>query len=144
MVFLDVEMPEMDGFEVGRRIYENNPECKLIIATGRVERFKEAFKIHAYRFITKPFQQDEVNDVIEAVTIGRCYRRDLPLCEIEKLLDEQLFFRINKQYIVNLSYITDYKNNTAYIGEDTFNVARRRQKEFMQFFWDLLKIEDKR
>lgn len=172
-IFLDVEMPEADGFEIGRRIYEKNPDCKLIMATGRVERFKEAFKIHAYRFITKPFEQDEVDDVIEAVTevllrvdslelylhrlqyqvqqkdilyfrafnsyveavtIGRCYRRDLSLRAIEELLDERLFFRINKQYMVNLSYVTGYGNHKVHIGGDTFNVARRKWKEFVQKF----------
>lgn len=64
VVFLDVEMPELDGIETGRKIFEINPECKIIIATGRIERFKEAFRINTFRFITKPFLEEEVEEVI--------------------------------------------------------------------------------
>ena len=38
-VFLDIDMPQMDGIETGKRIGEKNPECKIIMATGRVDRY---------------------------------------------------------------------------------------------------------
>lgn len=173
MVFLDIEMPELDGFEVGRVIYTKNPACKIIMATGNIDRFKEAFKINVFRFITKPFQQDEVDDVmngllelsfgqdylelylnrvqynvrqrdimyfraynsyVEAMTVERCYRRDLSLNAIEEVLDKRLFFRINKQYVINLSFVTRYENHNIYISDEILTVARRRRKEFIDFF----------
>lgn len=54
-VFLDIEMPKMDGIQVGKEIMKKNPDCRIIMATGRVERVKEAFYIQAFRFVTKPF-----------------------------------------------------------------------------------------
>ena len=64
IVFLDLDMPEMDGIELGKRIIENNLDCKIIVATGRVDRYKEAFTIQALRFVTKPFDKKEIEEAL--------------------------------------------------------------------------------
>lgn len=66
IVFLDIEMPNLDGIETGREILKRNPDCKIIMATGIQERFKEAFQIRAVRFVTKPFQKEEVEEALNA------------------------------------------------------------------------------
>lgn len=67
VVFLDIDMPELDGIETGREILKRNPDCRIVMATGMVERFKEAFQIRAVRFVTKPFVKEEVEEALEAV-----------------------------------------------------------------------------
>ena len=37
------------------------------MATGKVERFKESFKINAFRFVTKPFISSEIEEAIETL-----------------------------------------------------------------------------
>ena len=66
IVFLDIDMPDLDGIETGEEILKRNPECKIIMATGIVERFKEAFKIKAVRFLTKPFVKEEIEEALDA------------------------------------------------------------------------------
>ena len=66
IVFLDIDMPELDGIEVGKLIKKCHPKCKIIMATGKVERFKESFIINAFRFITKPFVYDEIKEALQA------------------------------------------------------------------------------
>lgn len=65
-VFLDIEMPYMDGIELGKKIRERNSKCKIVMATGKMERFKEAFRIQAIRFVTKPFVREEVGEALKA------------------------------------------------------------------------------
>lgn len=67
VVFLDIEMPGLDGIETGKELKRRNPDCKIIMATGKVERFKEAFHIQAMRFITKPFDKREIEEALKAV-----------------------------------------------------------------------------
>ena len=72
-VFLDMDMPDIDGIEVAREIRKINPECVIIMATGRGDRFREAFHINASDFITKPFQIEDVKvaiDIIEKSMFG--------------------------------------------------------------------------
>lgn len=40
---------------------------------------------------------------------GRKYRADQNLAELEKELDSSFFFRANRQYIINISFIKSYK-----------------------------------
>ncbi len=65
LVFLDIDMPEMDGIETGERIRDINPDCRIIIASGREDRFKETYDIDALRFISKPYCEKEVRGAIE-------------------------------------------------------------------------------
>lgn len=74
LVFLDIEMPGFDGIETGEHIMEVKPACKVVIASGREDRIKETFKIKAMRFVSKPYDKDEVQEALEAcldtITIG--------------------------------------------------------------------------
>lgn len=66
-VFLDIEMPELDGIETGKMLKRINPGCQIILATSKTEYFKEGFKIDALRYITKPFDTREIEESLEAV-----------------------------------------------------------------------------
>lgn len=66
LVFLDIDMPGMDGIETGRQIQHFHPDCRVVMATSMAERFKEAFQIQAFRFVTKPFEALEIEEVIHA------------------------------------------------------------------------------
>lgn len=70
ILFLDIEMPEFDGIETGKKLRENGKDCKIIVATSRVDRFKEAFHINTFRFITKPFEIDEIREVLQDAVIS--------------------------------------------------------------------------
>lgn len=169
VVFLDIEMPQMDGIELGKQIKEKNPGCKIVMATGMVERFKEAFQIRALRFVTKPFVRDEVKEALEAAVegifftksievyagrnkyelpeekiayirayngyselyaVGKTFRRESSLSELEAVLNEKMFVRINREVIVNLSMIREYGGAQIKIEDRELYVSRRRRKEF--------------
>lgn len=63
-LFLDIEMPDMDGIEVGHKLRDRNMDCKIIMVTSREERFREAFIINAFDFINKPFEKEEIKAVL--------------------------------------------------------------------------------
>ena len=64
LILLDVQMPEMDGFEVCRRLKENptTQDIPVIFLTARSESedIMTGFMLGAIDYITKPFNSDEV------------------------------------------------------------------------------------
>lgn len=67
IIFLEIDMPGLDGIEAGRLIRKINPNALIIIASDRIERFKETYEINALRFITKPYDEEELSSVLSTV-----------------------------------------------------------------------------
>ncbi|MGI9153651.1 MAG: response regulator [Rubrivivax sp.] len=58
LAILDLNLPDMNGFEVGQRIHELQPQCALIYCSAHNERSHRdrAFNEGAIDFIEKPFE----------------------------------------------------------------------------------------
>ncbi len=61
-LLLDIQMPEMNGFEILKRIKENNSNTPVIIisAHGSIENAIKATKLGAFDFIEKPIDRDKL------------------------------------------------------------------------------------
>lgn len=61
-VFLDIQMPEMNGFEVLKKIKEQKPSASVIIisAHGSVENAIKATRLGAFDFLEKPIDRDKL------------------------------------------------------------------------------------
>lgn len=66
LVLLDLKIPKISGMEVLEKIKENSPETVIIILTGNatIDNAVEAMKKGAYDFITKPFEVEELLDIV--------------------------------------------------------------------------------
>lgn len=64
IVFLDIMMPRMNGYEVCRRIVDSpeykNVQIVLLTAKGQEVDRKQGLELGARRYMTKPFDPDEV------------------------------------------------------------------------------------
>ncbi len=67
VVLLDLQMPQMDGVEVLKRIKEENLSPEIIIMTGHatVNTAIEAMKLSAYDYVTKPFKIEKLDILIK-------------------------------------------------------------------------------
>jgi two-component system nitrogen regulation response regulator NtrX len=61
-LLLDIQMPEMNGFEALKKVKETKPELSVIIisAHGSVENAIKATKLGAFDFIEKPIDRDKL------------------------------------------------------------------------------------
>jgi DNA-binding NtrC family response regulator len=65
LMFLDLQMPGMDGIEVLRKLKDHTDLPVIIItAFGTIEKAVQAMKEGAFDFITKPFSPDHLDLVI--------------------------------------------------------------------------------
>ncbi len=62
VVTLDITMPEMDGIEALEHILKEDPAANavMITAAGQQDKLIQALRIGAKRFISKPFNEEEI------------------------------------------------------------------------------------
>ena len=78
-VITDLVMPKVGGMEVLRAINSADPEVPVIIITahGTVDSAVEAIKLGAFDYVTKPFDQTELSNVIaKAIRTHESARRN--------------------------------------------------------------------
>ena len=60
--FLDITMRGMDGIQLAEELMKRNPEIQIIFTTGYEEYMKEAFRIHASGYVTKPITPEKIRE----------------------------------------------------------------------------------
>lgn len=67
IVFLDIQMPGLDGVECAKRIIDIDPRTYIVFATAHDEYMKEAFEVYAFDYIVKPFGIKRVHETLERI-----------------------------------------------------------------------------
>src|ERR1043166_8816309 len=67
LVFLDVQMPGLTGFEVARRMLDNRTESHIIFVTAFDQHAIEAFEVNAVDYLLKPVDQARLELALERV-----------------------------------------------------------------------------
>ena len=65
LVFLDVEMPVMNGIECARSIQDMDPSTVIIFATAHDAYMGDAFEVYAFDYLVKPFKVERVLQTLE-------------------------------------------------------------------------------
>ncbi len=111
LILLDVVMPEMDGFEVCRRLRSDNVlsdiPIVMITALDNTESRLQGLEAGADDFITKPFNGIELRARIRTITRLNRYRR---------LLSERAKFQQTVEFSPNGIVIVDLKGNISLVN----------------------------
>ena len=65
VVFLDVQMPGLTGFEVARRLLEGRGASQIIFVTAFDQHAIEAFEVNAVDYLLKPVDQSRLEVAVE-------------------------------------------------------------------------------
>ncbi len=101
LVFLDVQMGKINGIDTGKELKRKNPHNIIFVITSYEGYLDDAFKIHAFRFLSKPLDVVRLykaiddaselinNDIIVFYDVKsgsdiRIYTNDIIYLEIEK------------------------------------------------------------
>lgn len=85
LIFLDIEMPGLNGIETVQKIREVDSHVQIVYVTNYHDYMRNAYRVHAFDYIQKPIEYEsirtvicdylktissETNDVIEFTTEG--------------------------------------------------------------------------
>ena len=102
LVFLDVQMPGLTGFEVARRLLEEESESQVVFVTAFDRHAIEAFEVNAVDYLLKPVEVDRLGTAVDRVRKRIQFDRphaSLPQsAELERLL-QRLTARDHREQI---------------------------------------------
>ena len=67
VVFVDVDMPEMNGVDAAKEIFDINPKIFIVFATAYDSYTHEAFEVYAFDYLVKPFKLERIRQTMERI-----------------------------------------------------------------------------
>jgi two-component system response regulator LytT len=66
-VFLDIDMPGINGIELARTLAEKYDDLSLVFATALPDYALEAFKLYSIDYILKPFDRERIKKTVRKI-----------------------------------------------------------------------------
>lgn len=121
-VFMDIEMPGIDGMETTRRLRKLNRNLPVIFLTSHRDLAMDGYELNAFRFLAKPVEQD------------RLYRA---LTDLEAETQDQkriLVTKDGRELFLPIGDILYIKSENIYLSFITANeshLIRKKLKEIL-------------
>jgi two-component system response regulator LytT len=128
LVFLDVQMPGLTGFEVARRLLDREPPVTVVFVTAFDQHAIEAFEVNAVDYLLKPIEAGRLEAAVQ-----RARRRVLPAAppandQLERLVQlfenrrprpDQVAVRIGERFLLVQAEDIIY----ASMADDSINIV---------------------
>ena len=66
ILFLDIQMPGIDGMELAKQVRANGSDAVIIFVTALEEYVFNAFDVRAFNYLVKPIDKNKLNEVLHA------------------------------------------------------------------------------
>ena len=155
LLFMDVDMPGINGIDASRRLREMDSRVVLIFVTNLAQYAIYGYEVDALDYILKPvnyyalmmlpceggvrylnsteicYVEVQGHELIYHTASGERLRTSGALKQAEAKLGGG-FFRCNYCYLVNFSYVTKVSGNLVTVGGEDLQISRNRRKAFLQ------------
>lgn len=139
LAVLDIELPELNGIELGRKLREINPDIILIYISAHDEYAMQAYRLRAPVFLEKPYNRDDVMYAIQTAKLfqSRCRKPVVirTFGNFDVYVNEKLLHFPNKKSKELLAYLVDRKGASVtneqaitILWEDAVNDSRYQSK----------------
>jgi two-component system response regulator LytT len=97
VVFLDVQMPGLNGFEVAHRLIQNGTSPNIIFVTAFDKYAIEAFEVNAVDYLLKPVDGARLEQALEKARKRLTVSKDVPLNDQVERIVQLMAERQNKR-----------------------------------------------
>ena len=120
LVFLDIQMPGMTGFDVLRLVNDGDRPPWVVFVTAHDEYAVQAFELAAADYLLKPYSEDRVTRAIDRVVAAQPGRaadvlRQLPAQPWPSRLPVRFMKRVRLVDVADIAYVTsEHRVNQVY------------------------------
>jgi len=114
VVFLDYNLPDMNGYSVMTQLIKVKPDVKVIIETAldRNEKsIKDVIAVGAYQYISKPIRFENIKEIIQIIE-----KEQSLLEKKDENISEEVVHMINRNTQLSFAKISEFLN----IGKEDF------------------------
>ena len=147
ILFLDIQMPEMDGMQAARILRTMGNKTILVFVTAVEEYVFQAFDVGAVQYIVKPFDKTKLtatvkkaidlakerNSIILHMNDKECVDYYGKMSDLETIAGKD-FYRVHRAYLINLAYVKSYDSKSVTIAGDELPVARGKYQELVKAY----------
>ena len=108
IVFLDIEMPELDGFTLAEEICKMNFPVSIVFATVFDKYAVKAFEINAIDYVLKPFSEKRLQITMDKINERYNCSENIPTCSYINIIPE-------KQEIKGMKKLPLWKDECIYL-----------------------------
>lgn len=179
ILFLDIELNEENGIDLGLKINKINHSCRIVITSSYGIYALQGYKVHADAYFLKPLNPIEFNIELEELiswitkkydgfydrsisskkilfnsiiyidvydrktrihfTNNNLISTSYTLREWEKKLKNEVFFKIHKSFIINLSYVSGFSRQDVFMSNgESLPISRNYKALFKEKYTELL------
>lgn len=123
VIFLDINMPEMNGVSLAKIIKKMYSDTKIIFLTAYKDYAVEAFEIKAYDYILKPYSEERINTLLKNLSCQKENNLNINKNKLQKItlsIDDKL-------HIISLrdiDYIEAFEKETAIYSNNKKYVSK--------------------
>ncbi len=95
VIFLDINMPDMNGISLGKIITKMYPDMKIVFITAYKDYAVDAFEIKAFDYLLKPYSESRIKNLLKSLVNGKTELtssiKNSSLKKITVNIDERLY-----------------------------------------------------
>ena len=117
LVFLDYDLPDINGMDIARNIRENDGKIMIVFLTAYSEHVYDSFEVDAFRYLLKPVSKEKLYETLDTFLNIYNHNREITIptntAYISVDVDEVIYIEAAKKHTKVKTTGNEYVANKA-------------------------------